>query len=471
MNASFDIVAVHRQFKTIGASLMRINANNTHSGNMSRRDPFDSDLFYVTASGSQCGTLTPGDIVPVRLSDLSWRGDAPPSSEANTHRRVLGLPGVDACVHCHAFASTLISFESREDPVLLSPQGPNQSDARDFLFQPVDFFGAGLVGAIPVGFYRKPVGSSEMEERVTACLREAPVTIVAGHGPFARGRTLEQCLHYLSVLENSSILALLLRRRGMNPAAFQRAIAGGEFGQSFPYRPRTYDAGIPSLRPEADASLVSDFSCWLAYNFSSGLGAFGTGSMSRKVESDQMIFCPMSAAPEGVATPLYRCPLNLNDRAPEAGDIRLHRLIYTHTPFTACMVTSSPQATAEGMAVMAATCGGDAVTASFQGIDSGGGPPTEVAPIDAEGKYYQSRFGVVAASKVADESPDNPILKNLRGKGRCCIVAGYGMIAVGEKGLDQAAYIVSSAERSARFRQEVALNQKLFGGPPVGRFE
>ena len=469
MKASTDIVAVRRQFKTIGASLMRINANNTHSGNMSRRDPFDSDLFYITASGSQCGGLTPRDIVPVRVSDLSWLGDAPPSSEANTHRQVLGLPGVNACVHCHSFASTLISFESRENPVLLSPHGTNRAEANDYLFQPVDFFGAGLVGAVTVGFYRQPVGSSEMEERIAACLREAPVTIVAGHGPFARGRTLEQCLHYLSVLETSSIFALLLRRRGINTATIQRTIAGSGFDQVFPYRPRAYEDDILSMRSEADTSIVSDFSGWLTYNFNFGLGAFGTGSMSRKVATDEMIFCPMSAAPEGVDISLYRCPLT--DRASEPGDVRLHRLIYTHTPFTACMVTTSPQATAEGMALLAATCGRSAATAALQGVDGGGGKPTEVAPIDAEAKYYQSRLGVVPVSKVADESPDNPILRNLRGKSRCCIVAGYGVIAVSDKGLDQAAYIVSSAERSARFRQEVDLNQKLFGGPPVGEFE
>ncbi len=468
MKAAPDIVAVHREFQAVGAALMRINANNTHSGNMSRRDPLDSDRFFVTASGSQCGALTPRDIVPVSFSEPSRPGGVPPSSETNTHRRVLSLPGVNACVHCHSFASTLISFESRERPVFLRRREADRSEAEDYLFQPVDFFGAGLIGPVPVGFYRRPVGSSEMEARITACLRESPVTIVAGHGPFAGGQSLEHCLHYLSVLENSCTLALLLARRGLDTADIQRSMAEAGFDQVFPYRPRAY---ATALNPDrgTDASLVADFSYWLNYNFNFGLGAFGTGSMSRKLTNDRMIFCPMSAAPQGVDIPIHRSPLTAS--AAEPGDVRLHRLIYAHTPYTACMVATSPQATAEGMAVLAAARARGAAYASPGSDDDSASTAAEAAPIDAEAKYYRSRLGVVEASQAAAESADNPILKILRGKSRCCVIAGYGVVAVGDRGLDQAAYRVSSAERSARFRLEVDFNQKLYGGPAVAEFE
>ncbi|MBI5578033.1 MAG: class II aldolase/adducin family protein [Deltaproteobacteria bacterium] len=469
MILSADIAAIHRRFRTIGAALGRVNLNNTHSGNMSLRNPQDPGLFYVTASGSQCGAMAPGDIVSVRFSDLGWEGTARPSSETNTHRRVLSLPGVDACVHCHSLVSTLVSFDSPEQPVLLTRLAPEHDGDTRYFFQPMDFFGAGLLGTVPVGIYRNPVGSAEMEERIPRCLGERPVTIVAGHGPFARGRSLAECLQTLSVLENSAALRLALQRRGTATAGIQAALRSKGVEAVFACRPRTSEALGPAGLPADDPALAADFTRWLTYNFNFGLGAYGTGSMSRKLGADEMVFCPMSAAPEGVEVPLYRIPLRAAES--EATDVRLHRLIYTHTPFTACMVTTSPMATAEGMAAMAETHGPAALLGRPAGIDYTAGHYPIVVPIDAEAQYYDNRLPVADPASIAADSPGNPI-PNLLGRHRgSCIVAGYGLIAAGRTGLDQAAYIVSAAERSARFRQEVHLHSRLWGGPPPTAFE
>ena len=464
-----DIAAIQRRFKAIGTALMRVNLNNTHSGNMSLRDPDDPGRFYVTASGSQCGALTPGDIVSVRFSDLGWEGTTRPSSETNTHRRVLRLPKVNACVHCHSVVSTLASFDSPEQPVLLTRLAPEHDGDTRCFFQPVDFFGAGLLGTVPVGIYRNPVGSAEMEQRIPRHLGESPVTIVAGHGPFARGRSLAACLHILSILENSAALRLALQRRGIATAGIQAALRSKGVAAIFACRPRTSETPEPSGPPADDPALAADFTRWLTYNFNFGLGAYGTGSMSRKLAADEMVFCPMSAAPEGLEAPLYRIPLRAPE--PEAADVRLHRLIYTHTPFTACMVTTSPWATAEGMAVLAETHGAAALLGKSAGIDYTAGHYPMVVPIDAEAQYYDSRLPVADPACIAAGPPGNPIPNLLsRHRGRC-IVAGCGLIAAGPTGLDQAAYIVSAAERSARFRQEVHLHSRLWGGPPPAAFE
>jgi len=469
MDKPSDIAAIQRRFRVIGTALMRVNLNNTHSGNMSLRDPDDPGRFYVTASGSQCGALTPGDIVPVRFSDLGWAGTARPSSETNTHRRVLSLPGVNACVHCHSVASTLASFDSPEQPVLLTRLAPEHAGDSRCFFQPVDFFGAGLLGPVPVGIYRNPVGSAEMEQRIPRHLGESPVTIVAGHGPFARGRCLAECLHTLSVLENSAALRLALQRRGTATAGVQAALRSKGVAAIFACRPRTAETPGPSGPPADDPALAADFTRWLTYNFNFGLGAYGTGSMSRKLATDEMVFCPMSAAPEGVEVPRYLIPLRAP--GPAAADVRLHRLIYTHTPFTACMVTTSPLATAEGMAVLAETHGPEALLGKSAGIDYTAGHYPMVVPIDAEAHYYDSRLPVADPACIAAGSPGNPIPNLLSRHRGSCIVAGYGLIAAGPTGLDQAAYIVSAAERSARFRQEVHLHSRLWGGPPPTAFE
>jgi hypothetical protein len=135
------------------------------------------------------------------------------------------------------------------------------------------------------------------------------------------------------------------------------------------------------------------------------------------------------------------------------------------------MVTTSPLATAEGMAVLAETQGLAALLGKSAGIDYTAGHYPLVVPIDAEAQYYDSRLPVVDPACIAAGSPDNPIPNLLnRHRGRC-IVAGYGLIAAGPAGLDQAAYIVSAAERCARFRLEVHLHNRLWGGPPPTSFE
>jgi L-fuculose-phosphate aldolase len=465
---SSDLADIHRQLRIIGAALLRVNFNNTHSGNMSCRDAGDPDRFWVTASGSQCGNLLLHDVVPVRFDDMSWVGAARPSLEANTHRRVLSLPGVTACIHCHSIASTLLGFETPQNPIfLLGPDTP-EPDPREYLFQPLDDWGAGLIGAVWVGRYSETVGSAEMEERIPGYLRQDPTTIVMGHGPFARGASLEECLHYLSVLENSAAVVIGLRRRGVDTLSIQRAIRsrGAHAVSPGPLR-RLRSPVAPAGLRITDPEISADFGYWLSYNYGSGLGAFGTGSMSRRVSADEMIFCPMSAAPEGVEVPLHRLPLRAAE--PEAADVDLHRRIYAHTPFSACMAAAAPLAVAEGLAALVEAQGLDALAAVTDRIGSDARPAAVVAPIDAEALHYKVRLPVVGAAAVGEA--EHPIPRLLRRADGCCLLAGYGVIAVGEKNLGQAAYRVSLVERSARFRQEVDLTHRLLGGPPVEAFE
>jgi len=463
-----DIAAIHRRFRAAGTALMRANLNNTHSGNISCRDPQDPERFWVTASGSQCGNLAARDIVRVRFDDMSCEGSARPSSEANTHRRVLRLPGVNACVHCHSIAGTLLGFESPREEIFLLRRDSQTAAPKDRLFQPVDLWGAGLLGPVTVGTYKSTVGSTEMEERIPAYLRQAPLTVVAGHGPFARGESLEECLHHVSVLENSAAAVIALQRRGVDTLAIQRAIRAHGAQASLPLAPRRLGCADLLPDPEADAAARPDFDYWLSYHFNFGLGAFGTGSMSRKLSAEEMLFCPMSAAPDGVEVPIFRIPLRAGD--PEAADVRLHRIIYTLTPFAACILASSPLATAEGMAALAAADGAGEPTGTSSPITRAPDRHPTVIPIDAEAAHYNVRLPVAGLDALASGPGENPLPGMLRFGNGGCIIAGGGVIAAGEN-LDQAAYRVSLAERIARFRHEVGLNHRILGGPPVSAFE
>ncbi len=463
-----NLTAVYQDFRRVGDALRRVNGNNTNSGNLSVRDPEDPDRFYTTASGSQIGGLIPRDVVPVRFSEVSW-GDGRATTESNIHRRVLSIPGVKACIHCHHVISTVMSFDGRESQIFLRYTGEDPLGNQEFLFQPVDIHGACTLGGVKTGTYKQPVGSIEMETRIPKYLAEGPITLVRGHGPFTRGTSLEDCLRHLSVFESSAVLALSLARRGVGLEAIQTKLMNRGPESIFPPYPHNKTEALLDGRKVNDQSTVGEFAHWLAYIYDMMIGAFRTGSMSRKVTADEMIFCPNSAVPEGMDFDLVRTSTRMN--ADDDFEIMLHKLIYTHTNFTTCIMAANPLAAAEGMAILAENIGMDSLIGEARNIPYARENHLVVAPIDAEAIYLNPRLGLVDSAQLSNRSPENPILNMLRWHKGCCVVGGFGVIATGDTTLEQAAHNVASAERIGKFRTEVYINEKLLGGPPLKSFD
>jgi ribulose-5-phosphate 4-epimerase/fuculose-1-phosphate aldolase len=460
--------AIFEDFRRVGSALRRVNGNNTNSGNLSVRDAVDADRFYITASGSQNGALIPRDIVPVRFSEVSW-GDGRASTESNIHRRVLSIPGVNACIHCHHILSTVMSFDSRESQLFLRYVGKDALGNQEFVFQPVDIHGACILGGIQTGTYKQPVGSIEMENRIPKYLADRPITLVYGHGPFTRGTSLEDCLRHLSVFESSATLALNLARRGVKLESIQNRILERGPGSLYPAYPANKNGERLEGKKVEDPSTIREFAHWLAYVYDMMIGAFRTGSMSRKVTADAMIFCPNSAVPEGMDFQLVRMPTRMLEE--DDFEIMLHKLIYTHTNFTACIMASNPLITAEGMATLADTFGIGSLTGESRDIAYARENHPVVAPIDAEAIYLNPRIGLVDGAQLGNRSAENPILNMLRWHKGCCVVGGFGVVATGDTTLEQAAHNVASAERIGKFRTEVYINEKLLGGPPLKSFD
>jgi ribulose-5-phosphate 4-epimerase/fuculose-1-phosphate aldolase len=463
-----NLTAIYENFRRVGDALRRVNGNNTNSGNLSVRDAEDADRFYITASGSQNGALIPRDIVPVRFSEVSW-GDGRASTESNIHRRVLSIPGVKACIHCHHIISTVMSFDSRESQMFLRYMGDDALGNQEFVFQPVDIHGASILGGVKTGTYKQPVGSIEMENRIPRYLADGPMTLVYGHGPFTRGTSLEDCLRYVSVFESSAALALSLARRGVKLEAIQNRIMEHGPGSIFPLYPKNKVEGTLEGKKVEDKSTIGEFAHWLAYVYDMMIGAFRTGSMSRKVTADEMIFCPNSAVPEGMDFQLIRTSIKMQEE--DDFEIMLHKLIYTNTNFTTCIMASNPLITAEGMATLAEKFGMDSLIGESRDIPYGREDHLVVAPIDAEAIYLNPRLGLVDGTQLSNRSPENPILNMLRWHKGCCVVGGFGVIATGDTTLEQAAHNVASAERIGKFRTEVYINEKLLGGPPLKSFD
>ena len=454
---------IYERLFRAGAAIGVINGNNTHSGNLSLRDPENRDLFYITASGSMCGALIPQDIVPLSFTDVRW-GDGRASTESTIHRRVLSLPGVSAVIHAHFFNTTTISFDSKQKELFLRYQGSDDKGREEFVFSPVDYYGNACVGDVRIGSYLQPVGSAEMEERIPRYLQKDRLTIVRGHGSFVRGASPEEALHLMCALEISAGIALHLRRRGVVLKPLQDALRHKKENLPAPFAEVDH-----SHRDVSDETVIEDFRQRLIYNFTHSLSGYGTGSMSQKISAGTMIYCPMSACPEGFEFPLFRMSVTADDD--DAADLALHKLIYRQTHQNTCMITVSPLAVAEAMAVLAEEGGEEAVIDAAGTIDYTGERHPVIKPIDAEAIYLNPRVGLTSLSCMHDTSEDNPILNMLRWYKGCCAVAGFGIVSTGDTTLEQAAHNAASAERIARFRNDVYINNRLADGPPVSEFE
>lgn len=77
-------------------------------GNVSAR--IDEDEFVITASGKDYLTLIPEEVIQVKLSDLSYKGEIKPSSEMKVHREIYRLkPDAEFVIHTHQSNASAIS--------------------------------------------------------------------------------------------------------------------------------------------------------------------------------------------------------------------------------------------------------------------------------------------------------------------------------------------------------------------------
>jgi len=456
--------SLYQKMFDTGRAIMLVGGNNTHSGNLSLRDSEDRDVFYITASGSQQGALIPSDIVPLRFSGVSW-GDGRASTESTIHRKILSIPGVEACIHAHYLSAISVSFDSKEKQNFLVYEG-KIDDRDEFSFVPVDMIGAHLLGKIPCGTYLESVGSIEMEERIPKYLTGNRATIVKGHGPFVRGRSLEECLHLQGLVDASAKLLLTARYRGVDTSEISRRIRKNGVSSLFPQTIKDFNPDSLGYYQTKDQATISAFKERAHFNYYQGITPFGTGSMSEKITEKEMLYCPLAGAPEGFELTILRLPID-----PEENDdweLSLHKALYRKTNNKTCIITMSPLASAEAMAVLAEEFGMEALTSpSSVKIDYHDrlNHPV-VKPIDAEAVYLNPRVGLCSSNV-----PQEAILDMLEWHKGACFIAGIGAVGAGKVTLEQAAHHVSSGESIARFRQAVYLSHKLNDGPPIQFFE
>jgi L-fuculose-phosphate aldolase len=188
---SFDRLV--EEFAGIGRILFEAGLNNSHSGNMSVRL---GDRILITRRGSMLAKLTAADLIDVGLKEDD-SGIALASTEVKVHRAVYTVSSHLALVHTHPRAAIALSMN------------------RDFLV-PVDDEGRYYFKRIPVLSVRTAIGSTELEEKLPASLKDFPVVLVRGHGAFAAGGNLEEGLQISHALEWSCEVLMKCLALGMS---------------------------------------------------------------------------------------------------------------------------------------------------------------------------------------------------------------------------------------------------------------
>jgi len=169
-------------------------------GNVSAVDRAQ-DVFVIKPSGVGYDALSSDRMVPVSLSSgRVLDGTSRPSSDTATHRELYrAFPSIRAIVHTHSLYATAWAQAGREIPVL----GTTHADYFE--------------GPIPVTrALRKREIETDYELHTAKVIAERfrtidpmrlPAVLVAGHGPFVWGASLQEAVENAIVLECTAQMA------------------------------------------------------------------------------------------------------------------------------------------------------------------------------------------------------------------------------------------------------------------------
>lgn len=178
-------------------------------GNVSCR--VDENTFVITPSGRDYLSLTPEEIVPVKIADCSYTGDIKPSSEKGIHAEVYLLrPEVNFVIHTHQNQASVISAAGL-NCIKFSHSFPWLGDE------------------ILVAPYALP-GTKKLRRNVSQvlALTQGQAVIMQNHGALCFGRNYEETFQTAYQLEEACgdyIIGHYLKRSGCNTYDQQELIA------------------------------------------------------------------------------------------------------------------------------------------------------------------------------------------------------------------------------------------------------
>ena len=167
-------------------------------GNVSCR--LNDREFVITPSGRSYESLTPEEIVTVKIDDLSYEGEIKPSSEKGVHAAAYRLrPEVNFVIHTHQVNASIVSVLDQDMPVDSAMH-------------------ASLLGSkVPLAAYGLP-GTKKLKLGVTAAIEQNPgskAVIMAHHGAVCMGADSNEAFFVAQTLEDACRVFILKKHNSV----------------------------------------------------------------------------------------------------------------------------------------------------------------------------------------------------------------------------------------------------------------
>lgn len=188
-----DILEAKSEVVKAGLELVKSGLIARTWGNVSCR--VDDEYFVITPSGRSYESLTPDDIVLVKIEDCSYESEIKPSSEKGIHAMAYKLRSdVNFVIHTHQKNASAVSFLGYD--INMVPE-----ESRD------------IIGSdIPVASYGLP-GTGKLRKGVTAAIErsDSKAIVMAHHGALCMGEDYDDAFKVAAELEKVCEKFLLAR--------------------------------------------------------------------------------------------------------------------------------------------------------------------------------------------------------------------------------------------------------------------
>ena len=178
-------------------------------GNVSAFDSARA-LFAIKPSGVAYEKLRAEDMIVVDLEGKVVEGSLRPSSDTKTHVALYrAFEGIGGIVHTHSTYATAWAQACLPIPIYGTTHADHLAE---------DVPCTALLSADAVqGDYEAETGTQIIDCFRTRNPRETPMVLVAGHAPFAWGKTAEKAVYHAVVLEELAKIASITQ--AVNPQA------------------------------------------------------------------------------------------------------------------------------------------------------------------------------------------------------------------------------------------------------------